>query len=505
MSNLLKRAVDNAGTGLAVPIAAALMYKLQQMHESGQLQSLLEYAQSTQLQCNLLTGVLAAAALAVVLLYRVLNPGRPVYLLDFAMALPPEDWKFPRRKFLLASACNPDFTKDDMEFQERIVFRSGLGDDTTCPPWLMGHPFFFDMAHARLEFEVTCFYAVEQLLNRTNITPKQISCVIVNSSLFNPTPSLAAMIMNRFKMSSSTINYNLGGMGCSASLVAIDLARKALQLMPNSYVLVVSHENITNNWYPGQDRSMLVPNCIFRANGAAMLLTNKASEASRSKYYLKHLVRVNMAGSDKGYSCVYQTEDDMGDIGVRLSKDLTGVAAQALMTNLTRLGPLVLPLSEKLAFAANMVKEKIYGRDKKNPYIPNFKAAVDHVCIHSGGRAVIDGMQKVLKMDEDETEPSRATLYKWGNVSSSSVWYVLAFIESFKGLKAGEKIWQLSFGSGFKCNSAIWVANRKIKFMHPCWEDFDIEKMRLELADLNRMVAEERAARRVEGRATHDE
>jgi hypothetical protein len=44
-------------------------------------------------------------------------------------------------------------------------------------------------------------------------------------------------------------------------------------------VLVVSHENITNNWYPGNDRSMLLPNCIFRCNGAAMLLTNKPKEA----------------------------------------------------------------------------------------------------------------------------------------------------------------------------------------------------------------------------------
>ncbi len=64
-----------------------------------------------------------------------------------------------------------------------------------------------------------------------------------------------------------------------ASLLSIDLARKILQLQPDTYVLVVSHENITNNWYPGADRSLLVPNCIFRSNGAAMLLTNKASEA----------------------------------------------------------------------------------------------------------------------------------------------------------------------------------------------------------------------------------
>jgi len=61
-------------------------------------------------------------------------------------------------------------------------------------------------------------------------------------------------------------------------VVAIDLARQMLQIYPNSYALVVSHENLTSNWYPGSDRSMLVPNCIFRSNGAAMLLSNKSSE-----------------------------------------------------------------------------------------------------------------------------------------------------------------------------------------------------------------------------------
>jgi hypothetical protein len=33
-----------------------------------------------------------------------------------------------------------------------------------------------------------------------------------------------------------------------AGLIAIDLARQTLQLFPDSYALVVSHENLTNNW-----------------------------------------------------------------------------------------------------------------------------------------------------------------------------------------------------------------------------------------------------------------
>jgi len=53
---------------------------------------------------------------------------------------------------------------------------------------------------------------------------------VVNCSLFNPTPSLSAMIVNHFKMRSNTITYNLGGMGCSAGVIAVGLARELLQV-----------------------------------------------------------------------------------------------------------------------------------------------------------------------------------------------------------------------------------------------------------------------------------
>lgn len=62
-----------------------------------------------------------------------------------------------------------------------------------------------------------CFTAVRDVLAKTGVHPRQVGCVIVNCSLFNPTPSLSAMIMNHFKMSSNVTNYNLGGMGCSGA------------------------------------------------------------------------------------------------------------------------------------------------------------------------------------------------------------------------------------------------------------------------------------------------
>jgi 3-ketoacyl-CoA synthase len=39
-------------------------------------------------------------------------------------------------------------------------------------------------------------------------------------------------------------------------VVAVDLARQLLQLYPDTYALVVSTENITQNWYFGNSPSM---------------------------------------------------------------------------------------------------------------------------------------------------------------------------------------------------------------------------------------------------------
>ena len=38
------------------------------------------------------------------------------------------------------------------------------------------------------------------------------------------------------------------GMGCSAGIIAIDLADRLLKLSPNKHALVLSTENITQNW-----------------------------------------------------------------------------------------------------------------------------------------------------------------------------------------------------------------------------------------------------------------
>lgn len=138
------------------------------------------------------------------------------------------------------------------------------------------------------------------------------------------------------------------------------------------------------------------------------------------------------------------------------------IAGEALKSNITTMGPLVLPASEQLLFLVTLIGRKIFN-PKWKPYIPDFKQAFEHFCIHAGGRAVIDELQKNLQLSTEHVEASRMTLHRFGNTSSSSLWYELSYIESKGRMKKGERVWQIAFGSGFKCNSAVWKCNRNIK------------------------------------------
>jgi len=307
------------------------------------------------------------------------------------------------------------------------------------------------------------FGCFAELLKRANLNPRQIDILIINCSLFNPTPSLCAMVMNKFNMRADVKSYNISGMGCSAGVISVDLAKDLLQANRNSLAVIISTENITQNWFHGTDRSMLVQNTLFRMGAAGILLSNRATDGRRAKYKLSATVRVTKA-NDKAHNAVYQTEDESGHRGVRLAKsdELMAVVGDALKTNLAILGPMVLPWSEQIKFFLNLTLRKMFPKQKRKAYIPDFKLAFQHFCIHAAGRAVIDGLESNLSLSKYDCEPSRATLYRYGNTSSSSIWYELNFIERQHHVKKGDRVWQIAFGSGFKCNSAVWIALRNI-------------------------------------------
>lgn len=200
------------------------------------------------------------------------------------------------------------------------------------------------------------------------------------------------MVINEFGLRSDVSSYNLSGMGCSAGLISIELAKNVLAGRPNTTALIVSTEIITPNLYLGNDRGFLLQNILFRCGGAAVMLSNKWTDAFRAKFKLLHCVRTQYVSEDS-FGCVYETQDQYLQRGVRLSKDLVKVAGRAMEKNLTSLGPYILPVSEQAKTVFWMIVREFCKRanamlgtklPKINPYIPDFKRGIDHFCIHAG-------------------------------------------------------------------------------------------------------------------------
>lgn len=193
------------------------------------------------------------------------------------------------------------FDEASLEFQKRILDSSGLGDETYVPKSIGSPENTATMKEGRAEASAVIFGALDELFEKTHLRPKDVGVLVLNCSLFNPTPSLSAMIINHYKMRGNILSFNLGGMGCSAGIIALDLARDMLQANPNNYAVVVSTEMVGFNWYPGKDRSMLIPNCYFRMGCSAVLLSNRRRDYRRAKYSLEHIVRTHKGADDRSF------------------------------------------------------------------------------------------------------------------------------------------------------------------------------------------------------------
>ncbi|KAL4587631.1 hypothetical protein LXL04_000503 [Taraxacum kok-saghyz] len=403
------------------------------------------------------------------------------YLLDYQLYKPSDERKLPTELSGDIIKRAKSLGLNEYKFLLKAIVSSGIGEETYAPKMMFEgreeNPTHQDAIEEMEElFEDT----IGKLLRRTGISASEIDVLVVNISMFACMPSLSSRIVNRYKMRDDIKTYNLCGMGCSASLISLNIVESVFKTKKNQLAMVVTSESLTPNWYTGNDKSMILSNCLFRSGGCAMILTNKPSLAHKSMMKLNCLVRTHHGAKDESYGCCVQTEDDQGRVGFHLGKTLPKAATRAFIDNLKVTAPKILPIRELLRFGILSVTLKILQKIKgkssgaSRPAI-NFNAGVDHFCLHTGGKAVIDTVAQNLGLSEYDVEPARMTLHRFGNTSASSVWYVLGYMEAKKRLRKGDRLFMISFGAGFKCNSCLWEVVRDLEGDGNVWKECKIE------------------------------
>ncbi|XP_010025262.1 3-ketoacyl-CoA synthase 6 [Eucalyptus grandis] len=384
-----------------------------------------------------------------------------VYIVDFSCLKPPSSCRVPFASFLEHASMMNIFDRESIDFMAKILTSSGQSEETYLPPPLHYIPPRTEFQESIKEVHTALFPVLDDLLEKTNVHPRDIDILIVNCSGFCPSPSLSSIIVNRYSMRSDVKNFNISGMGCTASAIGIDMAKSLLKVHKNSYAVVLSTEILSTGWYSGRERPKLLLNCLFRMGSAAILLTNKPKAKNVSKYKLVHSLRTQTALEDKAYYAAYLDEDAEGKLGVTLKRDLLQVAGETLRSHATILGSRVLPFTEKFWHGLSVFRKRFVHKSC-DIYVPNFKTVVQHFCLPASGRPVIREIGKGLKLGEADTEAALMTLYRFGNQSSSSLWYELAYMEAKQRVKKGDKAWLLGMGTGTKCISLILERVRPI-------------------------------------------
>ena len=217
----------------------------------------------------------------------------------------------------------------------------------------------------------------------------RITHIVVASCTGFTAPGLDQMIAGRLGLDPSVERVLIGFMGCYAAVTALKTARHIVRSEPDARVLVVTVELSTLHLQPATDLEPLLAMLQFGDGAAAAIV-----EATGGGLGLDAPFAATLPDS------AGLIEWHIGDTGfaMHLSGEVPGRIAAAL--------------ADPVARAA------LTGGVEAG--------AIDGWAVHAGGRSILDAVETALGLGKAALADSRSVLNDNGNMSSSTLMFVLA-------------------------------------------------------------------------------
>ncbi|MDO2933355.1 type III polyketide synthase [Paeniglutamicibacter sulfureus] len=260
-----------------------------------------------------------------------------------------------------------------------------------------------------------------------DLAPGDITHVITVSctGFYNPGPDY--QLVRALGLSPATQRYHLGFMGCYAAFPALRAAKSFCEADSNAVVLVVCAELCSIHVRSSNDPDTIMGSALFADGAAAAIVT--ARQHSGSGLRLDHFETV-----------------------------LTPVGEEAMAWNIGDEGfEMVLG-----TYVPHIIDDHIVGALEpllaRDPTLGDAYADIPHWGIHPGGRAILDRVQKRLQLGDDQLVPARRILNDYGNMSSSTVLFVLKDIMDeniSRASSSGERVCSMAFGPGLTVETSL--------------------------------------------------
>lgn len=209
-----------------------------------------------------------------------------------------------------------------------------------------------------------------------------ITDIIIVSCTGMQAPGLEFDLISEFKLNTTIRRYNINFMGCYAAITAIRLADEICK-SPNRKVLILSIELCTLHFRQDFHSDYLMSNSLF-ADGAAALIVSSSA--------------------DKGLEILDFESRVIPESKTEMSWKISPDGFLMTLSN-------EIPHFIKSLFA----HESLFNKNLSDL----------NWVIHPGGRQILDAIQDELQLDIEQLESSRHILKNFGNMSSTTVLFIL--------------------------------------------------------------------------------
>lgn len=256
--------------------------------------------------------------------------------------------------------------------------------------------------------------AICQALAQANLTPTDIDHFIVISCTGFDNPGLDVSLAGDLGMRSDLRRSALIGMGCHAGLTGLDRAMLELAARPKSHVLLLAVEFGTLHFQHGASLENMVAAALFGDGLAAAVIGLAPNQTGQprlletmtySDYTAQALMGFHL--SDQGYQI---------HLATRVPKVLREMVPNLVGDFLSR---------------SNLTL-----------------ADIGFWGIHPGGAKIVDYVGEALALSPAELRYSRQVLRHYGNMSSATIFFVLAEMLRQGQPQPGDYALLLAFGPG---------------------------------------------------------
>ncbi len=265
--------------------------------------------------------------------------------------------------------------------------------------------------------------AIQQCLAQVaGIEKQEITHLITVSCTGMHAPGIDIEIVQKLGLPGSTRRTAVNFMGCYAAFNGMKLANDICRADPTNKVLVVCVELCTLHFQNKADEDNLLSNALFGDGAAAILV--ESEKRDRMQFSFENFY------CDLEYEGIEDMAWKIGDHGFEMR--LSSYIPKFVKGGIKKLTDQLLG-----AFKGQLNGKAFYA-------------------IHPGGRRILEAIEQALGLTKEDNRYAYGILEKYGNMSSSTVLFVLqSLMNDLSSKDNGKPVVSFAFGPGLTLESML--------------------------------------------------